>query len=96
MTSKIDKEKWKSILFEISKEITSVSYKTWFLPLTPLEINEDNKTFYISSTDNFKVQVLNKNSKYISLLEESIKKVYKKSYSVKIIHNLFHFCNFLH
>ena len=86
MTSKIDKEKWKSILFEISKEITSVSYKTWFLPLTPLEINEDNKTFYISSTDNFKVQVLNKNSKYISLLEESIKKVYKKSYSVKIIH----------
>lgn len=86
MTLAIDKEKWKDILSEISKELTSVSYKTWFMPLIPLEIDENSKTMYVASTDSFKVNVLNKNSKYITLLEDKIKKVYRESYSIRIIH----------
>lgn len=86
MTLKIDKDKWKDILSEISGELTSVSYKTWFLPLIPLEIDENTNTMYVASTDSFKVSVLNKNDKYIDLLEKAIKKVYRTSYKIKIIH----------
>ena len=49
MKKKIDEKIWRDILSEISKNITDVSYRTWFAPLTPLEMDEDAGVFYVAS-----------------------------------------------
>ena len=36
---KINNLKWKDVLALTSKELTEVSYRTWFLPLVPLDDN---------------------------------------------------------
>ena len=41
MKKKIEEKKWADILAEISTNVTEVSYRTWFAPLFPLEIDED-------------------------------------------------------
>ena len=37
---KINNLKWKDVLALTSKDLTEVSYRTWFLPLVPLEIDD--------------------------------------------------------
>ena len=41
MRKKIEEKKWRDILSDISENVTEVSYRSWFAPLVPMEIDED-------------------------------------------------------
>lgn len=82
MKKKIDEKKWQDILSEISKNITEVSYRTWFAPLTPLEIDEDAGVIYVASSNDFLIDVLK--NRYIPIFEQSIETIYSKRYKVVI------------
>lgn len=80
MRKKIDDKKWKDILSEISMNVTEVSYRTWFEPLIPVEIDEDAGVIYFASSNDFLIEVLK--NRYISIFEKCIESVYKKKYKV--------------
>lgn len=82
MRKKIDEKKWQDVLSEISKNVTEVSYRTWFLPLTPLDIDEEAEVFYAASSDDFHINLLN--TRYIPIFEQSIETVYGKKYKVVV------------
>ena len=46
---KINTLKWKDVLAQTSKELTEVSYRTWFLPLVPLEMDEEKGIIYFGA-----------------------------------------------
>ena len=54
---KINTLKWKDVLAQTSKELTEVSYRTWFLPLVPLEMDEEKGIMSIAVTDKFKADM---------------------------------------
>ena len=80
MRKKIDEKKWADILAEISSSITEVSFRTWFAPLFPLEIDEDAAVIYVASSNDFLIEVLK--NRYISVFERAIETVYGKKYKV--------------
>ncbi len=82
MRKKIDENKWADILSEISSNVTEVSYKTWFAPLFPLEIDEDASVIYFASSNDFLIEVLK--NRYISIFESAVETVYGKKYKVII------------
>ena len=82
MRKKIEDKKWKDILSEISANVTEVSYRTWFAPLFPLEIDEDAAVIYFASSNDFLIEVLN--NRYISIFERAVESVYGKKYKVII------------
>lgn len=84
MDKKIDSIKWKDVLSEVSNDLTDVSYRTWFLPLIPLEKDDDKGLMSFAVKDNIISNIFSKNKRYISILEDSIKKVFKKEYKVLI------------
>ncbi|MDO4869644.1 MAG: chromosomal replication initiator protein DnaA [Bacillota bacterium] len=86
MSKKIDNSKWRDILSEIEKIVTGVSYRTWFLPLTPLEIDEKAKTISFACSDRFKIDVLNKQGRYIPIFEQCIDKVYGQPYKLELLY----------
>ena len=47
---------WQSILAEISKNITSTAYNTWFADCSPVELGETNMV--IQTTSDFKRSVI--------------------------------------
>ena len=83
---KINNLKWKDVLAQTSNELTEVSYRTWFLPLIPLEMDDEKGTMSFALTETFKANMFSKNPRYIDILEKSIKKVFKKDYKVIITH----------
>ena len=82
MKKKIDDKTWKNILSEISGNVTDVSYRTWFAPLTPIETDEDANVFYVASSNDFLIDVLEK--RYMSVFETAIEQITKKRYRVVI------------
>lgn len=84
MKKKIEETKWRDILSEISSNVTEVSYRTWFAPLTPLEIDDDASVIYFASSNDFLVEILK--NRYISVFERAVQSVYGKKYKV-IINN---------
>lgn len=83
---KINTLKWKDVLAQTSKELTEVSYRTWFLPLVPLEMDEEKGVMSIAVTDKFKADMFVRNPRYIEVLEKSVKSVFKKQYKILITH----------
>ncbi len=84
MEKKIDSLIWKDILEETSKELTEVSYRTWFQPLIPLLMDEEKGTMSFAVKDNFKANIFSANTRYIEILEDSINKVTHKNYRILI------------
>ena len=41
------RKKWRDILSDISENVTEVSYRSWFAPLVPMEIDEDAAVIYL-------------------------------------------------
>ena len=80
MKKKIEEKKWRDILAEISKTVTEVSYRTWFSPLTPLELDEEAGVIYFASPNDFLLEVLR--NRYISIFESSVESVFNKKYKV--------------
>ena len=82
MKQKIDEKKWRDVLAEINSQITDISCRTWFEPLTPLETDEDANVIYFASSSDLCIDVLKK--RYLSVFEDSIETVYNKKYKVVI------------
>lgn len=80
MGKKVEEAKWRDLLSEIEKNVTAVSYRTWFLPLTPIEIDEKGKTISFACSDSFKIDVLKK--RYIPIFENCVEKVFEKPLKV--------------
>ena len=83
MAIKIEESKWRDLLYEIEQNVTAVSYRTWFLPLTPLEVNEKAETISFACSESFKIDVLKK--RYIPVFENCIEKVYGKPLKVILL-----------
>ena len=84
MNKKIDPVKWKDVLAKTSEELTDVSYRTWFLPLTPLEKDDDKEIMTFAVEDEFKANIFANNPRYTNILEDSIYKVFNKKYRVLV------------
>lgn len=82
MRKNIEEKKWADILSEISNNVTEVSYRTWFEPLFPLELDEDAAVIYFASSNDFLIEVLR--NRYISVFERAVESVYNKKYKVII------------
>ena len=85
MKKKPDEKTWRDILAEINSNVTDVSYRTWFKPLVPLEIDEDAKVFHVAASESFVVEVLN--NRYISIFEQAVESVMNERYRVVIKEN---------
>lgn len=83
MGKKVEEAKWRDLLSEIEKNVTAVSYRTWFLPLTPIEVDEKGKTISFACSDSFKIDVLKK--RYIPVLENCVEKVFEKPLKVLLL-----------
>ena len=83
---KINNLKWKDVLALASKELTDVSYRTWFLPLVPLEMDKEKGTMSFAVTESFKANMFSRNPRYIDILEKAIKEVFRKPYHILITH----------
>ncbi len=84
MRKKLDDTKWRNILAEIKANVTDVSYRTWFLSLTPIEYDDESKNLYVGCTEEFKINVIRQ--RYIPEFEKSIEKVLKGRYKVVLRH----------
>ena len=83
MGKKLEEAKWRDLLSEIENNVTAVSYRTWFLPLTPVEIDEKGKTISFACGESFKIEVLKK--RYIPVLEAAVKKVFGQSLKIVLL-----------
>ena len=83
---KINNLKWKDVLALTSKELTEVSYRTWFLPLVPLEMDEEKGIMSFALTESFKANMFSRNPRYTDILEKAIKEVFHKNYRIRVMH----------
>ena len=83
MGKKIEESKWRDLLYEIEQNVPPVSYRTWFLPLTPLEYDEKAKTISFACSESFKIDVLRK--RYIPVFEKCVAKVFEKPMKVMLL-----------
>ena len=83
---KVNNLKWKDVLAQVSKELTEVSYRTWFIPIVPLEIDDEKGTMSLALTESFKASSFSKNPRYTSILEKAIEDVFNKKYRIIISH----------
>ena len=82
MKKKIEEKIWRDILSEINENVTDVSYRTWFEPLIPIEMDDNAGVFYVASSNDFLIEVLK--NRYISVFETAIKSILNKKYKVVI------------
>ena len=83
---KINSLKWKDVLAQTRNELTEVSYRTWFLPLVPLEMDEEKSIMTLAISESFKASMFVKNPRYLEILENAVKEVFKKQYNILISH----------
>ena len=82
MRKKIDEKKWRDILSEISENVTEVSYRSWFSPLIPMEIDDEAAVIYFATSKKQIMEVLE--MRYIPLFERAVESIYKKRYKVVV------------
>ena len=82
MRKKIDEKKWRDILSEISENVTEVSYRSWFSPLVPLEIDEEAAVIYFATSKKQVTEVLE--MRYIPLFERAVESIYSRKYKVVV------------
>ena len=80
MNKSIDNTIWLKILAYIEKKVTDVSYRTWFLPLKPVGMDEEAGTFTIAGTSQMKINLLKQH--YVPILEEAVSNVCNGKYRV--------------
>ena len=82
MRKKIEEKKWRDILSEINENVTEVSYRSWFAPLVPMEIDEDAAVIYFATSKKQIMEVLE--MRYIPVFERAVESVYHKKYKVVV------------
>ena len=51
-------EVWKEILRLLEIALTGTSYRTWFLPISPVKLDEKLKILYLETPEEFAMQVI--------------------------------------
>ena len=82
MRKKIEEKKWRDILADISENVTEVSYRSWFTPLVPIEIDEDAAVIYFATSKKQIMEVLE--MRYIPVFERAVESVYHRKYKVVV------------
>lgn len=82
MRKKIEEKKWRDILADISENVTEVSYRSWFTPLVPMEIDEEAAVIYFATAKKQIMEVLE--MRYIPVFERAVESVYHKKYKVVV------------
>ena len=82
MRKKIEEKKWRDILADISENVTEVSYRSWFTPLVPMEIDEDAAVIYFATSKKQIMEVLE--MRYIPVFERAVESIYHKKYKVVV------------
>jgi len=72
---------WQNILIDIKSNINIPTYKTWFEHIVPISLNKNSLTVSVGSS--FAKEWLE--SRYLSLINSSSKKILGSTYKVKII-----------
>ncbi|MBK5261367.1 MAG: chromosomal replication initiator protein DnaA [Peptostreptococcaceae bacterium] len=74
------KNNWLKVLDVLSKETTEVGYSTWFVPITPIRIDDADNKIYLDPFSELNLNILA--ARYLPLLENAIYQVFKKKYTV--------------
>lgn len=64
------------------KMLRRVSYRSWFAPLVPMEIDEDAAVIYFATSKKQIMEVLE--MRYIPVFERAVESVYHKKYKVVV------------
>ncbi len=80
MKQAVDPSTWKKILSEIQKKVTDVSYRTWFLPFRPIEMDPDTGSFVIAAADQMRINMISMH--YLPVLNDAVSSVCKGKYKV--------------
>lgn len=73
---------WEKMLSIFEMELTGTSYRTWFAPLVPKEINEELRILYLESPEEFVCEVLE--TRYMENLNQKAEMVLGEPYKVVI------------
>ncbi len=71
---------WEDILQLLKVDLTGASYRTWFLPIIPKELNEDLKILYLETPEEFALKVIT--TRYMENLQRQVESVLKEPYRV--------------
>lgn len=80
MKQRIDSTTWNTILNEVRGKMTEISYKTWFLPLKPIEMDKEAGTFLIAVQDQMRLNLLTEH--YMDKLESAVSKVCGRKFRI--------------
>lgn len=75
-------ENWKKTLELLAPELTEVSYNTWFLPIVPLKIEEENNKLYLKLLNDMNLNIMK--SRYMSILENAVAIAFSKKYDIEL------------
>lgn len=75
-------EIWSKVLLLVKENITSISYKTWFKPISIRQIENNVRIVYLQANDDFVIKILE--DRYLPLIEQSFKSVMNEDYRVII------------
>nr|WP_315021236.1 chromosomal replication initiator protein DnaA [uncultured Aminipila sp.] len=75
-------ENWKKTLELLAPELTEVSYNTWFLPIVPLKIEEENNKLYLKLLNDMNLNIMK--SRYMSILENAVAIAFSKKYEIEL------------
>lgn len=75
-------ENWKKTLELLAPELTEVSYNTWFLPIVPLKIEEENNKLYLKLLNDMNLNIMK--SRYMSILENAVAIAFSKKYIIEL------------
>ena len=70
------KNNWLKVLEVLSNETTEVGYSTWFVPITPIRVDNTNDKIYLDPFSELNLNILA--ARYLPLLENAIFEVFKK------------------
>ena len=74
------KQNWSSVQSILKENLQDISYETWFAPLTPLRTDDKTNKIFIDPYASMNQNILT--SRYMPLLENTIKEVFEKEYKV--------------
>lgn len=73
---------WEKILKYIEKEITPISYSTWFIPLNPVKCDENLNILYIAVEEEFIINTLK--NRYMDIFHKAAESVFGEPYKIVI------------
>ncbi len=73
-------EAWKEILSLLEAALTGTSYRTWFVPITPLKLDTQLKILYLETPNSFALDVIT--TRYMENLQRQAETVLGEPYKV--------------